>query len=174
MINKRTLDFNSFIKRYKYHFYITLTIVWMVFIYVNSAFEGAVSARLSDTLIQFVLSIIKWILRGPGAESIEQLIKSEGFHMFMRKVGHFTEFGILGLFIFAGLGFFQSIHSIILKRFFIGLSICTVYAISDEVHQLFVAGRVFSYIDILIDFAGAFLMTGIVVLIFRRRWTDNE
>lgn len=166
-------NLNVFLKKYKYYIYIVLAIVWMVIIYVNSSFEGGTSSKLSEILVNLIFSVSGWFGKIPGIENIQELIKSDGFHMFVRKTGHFAEFGILGLFVFAGLGIVKNIRLKPFKRFFIGLIICALYAVSDEVHQLFVSGRVFAFTDIFIDFSGSFFSIGAVLLIFRKRWVTN-
>ena len=42
-------------------------------------------------------------------------------------------------------------------KVFTALVICTVYAATDELHQLFVDGRGFQRSDIFLDFCGALL-----------------
>ena len=37
------------------------------------------------------------------------------------------------------------------------MAFCALFAISDEIHQIFVPGRIFSYSDIAFDIAGAYL-----------------
>jgi VanZ family protein len=49
----------------------------------------------------------------------------------------------------------------------LALLICVLYAISDEVHQLFVPGRGGQVKDIIIDSAGATVGIGVYLLISR-------
>lgn len=68
---------------------------------------------------------------------------------FIRDIGHFIEFGILSVFVYLLIG----LH---VKRVeIITFGICALYAISDEIHQIFVAGRGISIVDWVIDCAGA-------------------
>ncbi len=41
------------------------------------------------------------------------------------------------------------------KAFFITISICFLYALSDEIHQFFVPGRACRILDVLIDTLGS-------------------
>ena len=52
---------------------------------------------------------------------------------------------------------------------YLALIISFLYAISDEVHQLFVPGRAFSFYDILIDFLGVGFSTFIYVQNLKKR-----
>lgn len=77
----------------------------------------------------------------------------------VRKLAHFTEYMLLGISLIIPL-YLQSLRG---KRLLI-LSelLCVLYAISDEIHQLFVSGRAARFFDVLIDSLGAF--TGIIIV----------
>lgn len=84
-------------------------------------------------------------------------------HKLIRKVAHFTEFCLLG-FLSTGLLLFLNHRKRVLKiwlEWCIPVAFCLLYAISDEVHQIF-TNRGASVRDVLIDFAGA--LTGIVIM----------
>jgi len=51
------------------------------------------------------------------------------------------------------------------------LIFCFLYAVSDEVHQIFVPGRAFAVGDIIIDTLGAAL--GIIVIYFKNLISGN-
>lgn len=173
MIKLKKTYLYSCIKKNKYHIYTTLSIIWMAVIFANSAFEGETSAMFSDTLVKLFLSVSGWLGKGRVIESVQEFIKSESFHLLIRKIGHFVEFGILGLLVFSGLGILYNIRQKTLKRLVIALIICTVYAVSDEIHQLFVAGRVFSFVDIFIDFTGVLIFLGVRILVIKRRGANH-
>ncbi|QGQ94364.1 VanZ family protein [Paenibacillus psychroresistens] len=78
-----------------------------------------------------------------------------GFVEFIiRKSAHVTEYAILGVLIF------QSLR-IVFPRFrgisLISISLCYIYAITDEYHQSFVADRTPLFADVLLDTGGATL-----------------
>ena len=84
--------------------------------------------------------------------------------LIVRKMGHFSEYMILGFFSFSYLSnIFMKVNShrnykktAILSQIFSGL-----YASSDEFHQTFVVGRDGNVIDVLIDSSGA--LVGIII-----------
>lgn len=78
----------------------------------------------------------------------------------LRKLAHMVEFGLLWWLWWRALGFGHPAPSV---------AIALGYAISDEVHQSFVAGRVGSPVDVAIDAAGIGLAGLAVVLRERRR-----
>jgi len=61
-------------------------------------------------------------------------------------LAHFMEFFILTILV---LRIFKTPNS---KVIYLTLILCTLYALSDEIHQLFVINRSLSLLDLLIDF----------------------
>ena len=86
--------------------------------------------------------------------------------MFVRKLGHFSEYAILGFFAFA---YFSNIFRIGKEKiqfkttFFTSFLFCFSYAVSDEFHQTFVIGRDGNLIDVLLDSEG--VLFGIIISI---------
>ena len=84
--------------------------------------------------------------------------------LIVRKMGHFSEYMILGFFSFSYLSnIFMKVNShlnykktVILSQIF-----SVVYASTDEFHQTFVVGRDGNVIDLLIDSSGA--LVGIII-----------
>ena len=87
-------------------------------------------------------------------------------NLFVRKLGHFSEYAILGFFAFA---YFSNIFQIEREKirletsFFISFLFCFSYAVSDEFHQTFVIGRDGNFMDVLIDSGG--VLFGIIISI---------
>lgn len=77
---------------------------------------------------------------------------------FIRKTAHMSEYAALGF--FSAFAFAYTFKNA--KRFYFGIIFTLLYAISDEIHQLFVSGRSGQVRDVLIDMAGALL--GVVCL----------
>jgi VanZ family protein len=66
-----------------------------------------------------------------------------GWDVALRKVAHAGEFAVLGFLLFRALG-----------RERPALALGIAYAVSDEVHQHFVPGRLGSPLDVLVDAVG--------------------
>lgn len=81
----------------------------------------------------------------------------------MRKMAHFTEYGIFSLFIYHAI---SEDHRSVWnwKRALVCIIIAGLYSLTDEFHQSFVAGRGPSIVDCGFDTIGATL--GMVVLYF--------
>ena len=97
----------------------------------------------------------------PGVESTKLTS-----NLFVRKLGHFSEYAILGFFAFA---YFSNIFQTGREKiqletsFFISFLFCFSYAVSDEFHQTFVIGRDGNFMDVLIDSGG--VLFGIIISI---------
>jgi len=69
------------------------------------------------------------------------------------EISHFLEFGVLSIFFLLGWtrGFKKNIQK---KYLFLIIFLSFLIAISDETHQIFVPGRIFSIKDLLFDLFG--------------------
>lgn len=68
----------------------------------------------------------------------------------VRKAAHFLEFAGLAVLVF------NALHSTFGKfRPFVSFAVTAAYAITDEIHQLFVDGRAYRFFDWLVDCSGA-------------------
>ena len=153
------------------HFVIPLAV--MIFIFVQSAFPDDLSARESG----FFVSLLGLFLK----------LDKHTLTLIVRKAAHFTEFLALGLSLVPavrdmkerrasttsegqesvqrGRGSQQAMRRIALVSWLIG----TLYAVTDEIHQIFVAGRSCELSDVLIDSAGVLCGVVIITWIISRR-----
>src|SRR5699024_7793590 len=95
------------------------------------------------------------------------------FHHFIRKGAHFTAYLILGIFAMFAIGRNKS-HA--MYQISLSFFICLLYAISDEIHQLFIPGRSGEVGDVIIDAVGAFCGIGLYI-IFRKvllKWRASK
>jgi VanZ family protein len=115
---------------------------------------------LAWMVLIFILSSIPGSYTGPEG----------GMFDFLKKVLHFCIFGVLAY------SYFRALEG---ARFFVGrwraailasFILATLYAISDEYHQLFTPGRHASPYDVLIDSAGSAVF--LAVLYVKRRSTE--
>lgn len=117
-----------------------LLILWMTVIFSFSAQNGVKSQELSDGLLNKVLVNIPFI----------KYFYFNGIGVLIRKLAHFCEYLVLGILSYFC---FKDINK---SRFYvIAIIFCVLYAVSDEFHQLFIDGRSFGYLDILIDSLGS-------------------
>lgn len=75
----------------------------------------------------------------------------------LRKLGHAAAYGLLAILVAYALRRFD-----VKRRWLFTMVLVIAYAITDEVHQAFVPGRVSSPVDLLIDALGGVVGLGIV------------
>lgn len=115
---------------------IIIVILWMFVIYLMSSYNGNDSSEQSGVIVKFIANIL-------NINNLKML------SLIIRKLAHFTEYLILGLLVV------NLIKDYYNKYLFISIIICIIYATSDELHQLFVPGRSYQLLDILIDTLGS-------------------
>lgn len=157
-----------FIKRHLLSIiFASITIYIMILIFSFSAQTGEISSGVSASVSR---TIAKMIVGGFSELSeAEKLIKIEALVPIVRKTAHFLVYCALGFFSFlsARVFFRESGRRFPKKRGFFSVSaFCFFYAASDEIHQLFVAERSGSPLDVLLDFAGALVGIGAAFLLF--------
>lgn len=123
----------------------------MAFVFYNSACSADVSDGMSGRILAWINETFGWQLSSFA----------------VRKAAHFAEFAALGFCLLPAVG--ENIFPRIRKRFLVAGAIGFLYAISDEVHQIFVPGRSCELRDICIDFAGIILGVLIARLLVCRK-----
>ncbi len=141
-------------------------LIWMAVIFGFSHQPATVSSGMSSGITETIVHAISKV-------SSEAAIDTDTLHTFVRKNAHFFVYLILGIFVFRAL---RQSGLIGYRGAFSALIICTLYAISDETHQLFIAGRSGELRDVLIDSSGAFVGIGLSFLVSQWRivksWTS--
>jgi len=117
--------------------------------------------------IKFWLPVILWAGMIFFLSSIPDLRSGlpNIFDLILRKIAHSGEFGVLAILIMRAISSLKQQHNrkLSFNVILIVIIIVILYAISDELHQGFVPGRVASPIDALIDSFGAIL--GLVIFL---------
>jgi VanZ family protein len=100
----------------------------------------------------------------------------ETAHFCLRKVGHFTGYGLLSVL------FYRAWHASVdsfwkgsrkgLRLEAAALAVVCVFVVAslDEWHQSFLAGRVSSFVDVMIDTSGAIVFTAVAMVVMARRF----
>jgi VanZ family protein len=122
-----------------------LVILWMALIFLLSHQPVTKSNKLSTGITEKFVEIA-------GKVDSDKNFNIGRLNHIIRKNAHFFAYLILGLLVLNGL---RSSGIIGFKSILFAISICVLYAIFDEVHQLFVPGRGGQVRDVLIDGAGA-------------------
>lgn len=110
------------------------------------------TATDSRALSQTVLEILReWIRFSTSWISFASKLGSKYSGVSIRKWAHFIIYLVLGLVSYGALPRHWSAK----KRMAWVISLCFVYAVTDELHQLFVPGRACQMRDVLIDSLGS-------------------
>lgn len=129
--------------------WLLLSIVIMVMIFWFSHDTSSISLEKSS----FFQPLFEWLFH-------------EHTQFVVRKLAHFSIYAALGFCLFRAILPFGVRPS---SCFWLTWIFCFLYACSDEIHQLFIAGRAGQFADVLLDSTGAGI--GILVsLIFIKKW----
>ena len=133
-----------------------LIIAVMVIIFVLSAQDGNDSGGTSGGVTEFVLFLL-----GIDADSMspEAFTKTEAF---IRSAAHFSEYALLAFLAAFLLSTYKQKRVLTLG---FSVAFASFYAVTDEIHQIFVPGRAAQLSDWLVDTSGALLGSLLVLLI---------
>ncbi len=123
----------------------TAVILWMTLIFYLSHQPATESNKLSAGITEVIIQTIEKV-----APNVEFDVRS--LNHIIRKNVHFFAYLILGVLVLNALRTSRVRGS---RSIALALGICVLYAISDEVHQLFIPGRSGEVRDVVIDTAGA-------------------
>lgn len=120
---------------------------WPAILWAGAIFLFSTGSFGDEHTSRYIFPFLRWLLPDAPAETLTQL------HFLMRKAGHFVEYFVLSLLVLRGLrgpssGWRWSWG-------LMALLICAGYAVTDEFHQYFEAGRGAAWQDVLLDSAGA-------------------
>lgn len=135
----------------------TAAAAWMAVIFILSHQPGAVSSGLSSGVTEFLLNLSQGIFKGIDTEINE-------IQFLVRKNAHFFAYLILGILL---LNAIRKKGSLQLQDIFLAIITAILYAVSDEIHQLFIDGRSGEVRDVMIDSAGAGIGIGLYCAIYR-------
>lgn len=129
-----------------------LTLVFLAYIWWNSAQNGVNSSGMSKGVLSYVSDV--FVLFGIDMDTAEHII---------RKLAHFTEFSILGFLLGGDVVLWKSSLKYAYMPLFLGLLV----ALLDETIQIFAIGRSSSVKDVWLDFSG--IIFGTIVLYITRK-----
>lgn len=140
---------------------IILILIWMILIFTSSSQNATVSSDLSGSVIETVAKTL------PSTKELNETelnnLIGELQHI-VRKSAHFF------LYMTGAILFFMlySTYNINKKKICI-YSLCStvIYAITDEIHQLFISGRGAQVQDVILDGCGALTGIGIMLLLIK-------
>ena len=155
-----------------------LTLLWMVLIFMMSGAEDDESKAQSGSVCTFLCEAFV-----DGFEDMtpeEQQTIEESLSFPIRKCAHLTEYAVLGALLAATAASYTALQGFLqghgsasasrtMKPLVLPFIIGVLYAVSDEIHQLFVPGRAGQLRDVLIDSAGILIGMCLYRVLSRRR-----
>lgn len=126
-------------------------LAWMLLIFNLSAQPAEQSDQLSKGVTEKVVETLQ-------KTSPDSKLDFGTMHHQIRKNAHFFAYLALGILVMYAVSRNRATGG---KAIWISLLICVLYAISDEMHQIFVPGRSGQASDVVIDSSGA--LVGIMV-----------
>jgi len=147
------------IKNNKFRVYIAwfLVISWMAVIFYMSSQPAVASDGMSKGVTKLIIQIVS-VIYPLDIEVVSTQLWVDRFNHTVRKLGHVTEYLILGIFV-ANAYKKSGVNGCKLMMY--SLILCFAYAVSDEFHQYFVPGRGPGWSDVMLDSFGAAL--GIII-----------
>ncbi|MFA9559301.1 VanZ family protein [Evansella sp. AB-rgal1] len=129
--------------------------LWMLLIFHFSHQPANVSSELSGGVTDVIVNAVEKVI------PIQEVDVSNLNHM-VRKNAHFFIYFVLGFLVIHALrqGKVRGKWGIVFA-----MVICILYAISDEVHQIFIPGRSGEIRDVLIDTVGSTFGIGLYLLL---------
>lgn len=128
---------------------------WMIVIFILSAQPAAVSNNNSNAAAKAILKATEPVHRiNVDKDTSEARSLIRRFNKRLREYAHSGVFLVLALLVINAL---KRSRIKGLRAYGASSAICVLYALSDEVHQLFVPGRAFQLFDLSMDFIGAVL-----------------
>ena len=137
---------------------ITMTIIWILFIFFNSLQSGIVSAGASGRVVSIVYDVFSWIGIDIQIGTLSNLI---------RKLAHIFEYFVLAILVTL-IVFDMNITP--KYKYIYSLAFPLLISIIDEFIQTFIPGRAGLVVDVLIDMIGVIIGFGLVFLIKFKRY----
>lgn len=135
--------------------FLILTLGCCLLIFLNSAADSEVSGKQSGTITEALAPVVipNYDQLSPG----EQKTQKNELGSLVRKAGHCLEFMALGLCSFSFCLTFRKKNDRqgrLFLAFLSALAFSVLYAVSDEIHQIFVPGRACEFEDVVTDTMG--------------------
>lgn len=138
--------------------FLILMIVNCIIIFIFSNQNGEESGNLSGSILKDIIDVL------PNTKELDESEKEilvEKFQVVIRKGAHFSIYTLLG---FLTMGFVNTFNIDNKKKVIFSFLFGVLYAVTDEIHQLFSSGRTAKLLDVGIDSLG--VIFGILIISF--------
>ncbi len=132
-------------------------LIWMISVFCLSNQTSNSSGKLSEGITEKIIKCFH-ITDNMSKESSEQFL--ENADKVIRKLAHYSLYTLGGILILLHINLYKMKIN---KKIIISWLIGTTYAVTDEIHQLFILGRSGEIRDMYIDSLG--VITGIIIIL---------
>jgi VanZ family protein len=137
--------------------YWLLVIVWMTVIFI-----GSTDLLSAEHTSRFLVPFLRWLKPDISTAAIVQT------QLLLRKAAHVAEYAILAMLLWRALRLGAGWRA---RRSFLFIAVwfaCTIFAVSDEFHQSFIASRTASLNDVVTDSLGTAIGLAVCLAIAQR------
>ena len=142
-------------------------VIIMLLIFIFSSRE-AEESTIQSMKVSYCIAGMEGFLLGLNLTEEQMIAVAMAIEWIVRKAAHITEYAILAAAVLFALYFWTNRKRVL---YFSTVVFCVFYAVTDEIHQLFVKGRSGKASDVLIDAVGVLIATGLIYLLKERRAT---
>lgn len=135
--------------------YILLILIWMIVVFAFSNQPSDESSKTSGKTAKVIVNTL------PKTKKLDENTKEEEaakLDPYIRKIAHYSIYTLGGVLIVCFMNTYKISYR---KKIVYSQIIGSMYAITDEFHQLFVAGRSAEFKDVFLDSIG--VATGIAI-----------
>lgn len=132
------------------YFFLVLSLAIMIYIFIMSCQSATVSTQSSGRVIRIIAKIFIADFESAPIEYQMNFINSLQF--LVRKAAHFILYFSLGFSVCGCVLTFENTTK--LYNSLVALAVSVLYAVSDEIHQIFVVGRSGQISDVFLDTCG--------------------
>lgn len=146
--------------------FLILMIVNCIIIFIFSNQNGEESGNLSGSILKDIIDVL------PNTKELDESEKEilvEKFQVVIRKGAHFSIYTLLG---FLTMGFVNTFNIDNKKKVIFSFLFGVLYAVTDEIHQLFSSGRTAKLLDVGIDSLGVIfgiLIISLIIYLINRK-----
>ena len=154
--------------KYKKIIFGMIVFIWMIIVFCFSNQPAKISTNTSESTIKAIINIFPNI-RNMEENEKEQIVSN--LQPIVRKLAHFSIYTLGGILIY---NFIYTYDITNKRKMIVSFLIGGVYAITDELHQLFIPGRSCEIRDVCIDSSGVLLGICIIAIFIKLKTTNKE
>lgn len=148
--------------------YTIITVIWLMIIFIFSSMNTEESNKKSKQTIKYTVEKTVNISENIGnverkstPNHVDQVVNK--LNMPLRKCAHTTEYAILAVLLILTINAYTD-KEYAIKKVILVIVFSFIYAITDEYHKSFVAGRTSQFTDCLIDVIGSIIISSLYII----------